>query len=112
MNANPISTRSSDESSSSRALQHADAVAAGLRFHYLFRGAGFPVILLSGFPESCYAWRNVIPQLAGNYRVIAPDVPGQGDSDRPSDGYDTATVAKRLDLFLSELGLELSKSRS
>ena len=106
MSANPISTSSSDESSSSRALQHADAVAAGLRFHYLFQGAGFPVILLSGFPESGYAWRKVIPQLAGNYRVIAPDLPGQGDSDRPSDGYDTVSVAKRLDLFLSGLGLE------
>ena len=33
-----------------------------------------------------------------------PDVPGHGDSDRPRNGYDTATVAKRLDLFLSELG--------
>jgi pimeloyl-ACP methyl ester carboxylesterase len=72
----------------------------------LFQGTGFPVILLSGFPESCYAWRKVIPQLAGNYRVIAPDVPGQGDSDRPSDGYDTVNVANRLDLFLSGLGLE------
>src|ERR1700756_5127686 len=106
MSPNPISASSSDESSSSRDLQHSDAVAAGLRFHYLFQGTGFPVILLSGFPESCYAWRNVIPQLAGNYRVIAPDVPGQGDSDRPSDGYDTVSVAKRLDLFLSGLGLE------
>jgi pimeloyl-ACP methyl ester carboxylesterase len=106
MSANPISASSSNESSSSRALQRADAVAAGLRFHYWFQGTGSPVILLSGFPESCYAWRKVIPQLAGNYRVIAPDLPGQGDSDRPSDGYDTVTVAKRLDLFLSGLGLE------
>src|SRR5579871_6899077 len=106
MSANPISVSSPDESSFSRALQHADAVAAGLRFHYLFQGAGFPVVLLSGFPQSGYAWRKVIPQLAGNYRVIAPDLPGQGDSDRPSDGYDTVAVAKRLDLFLSGLGFE------
>ena len=106
MSPNPISASSSDERSSSRALQHAEAVAGGLRFHYFVQGAGFPVILLSGFPESGYAWRKVIPHLAGNYRVVAPDMPGQGDSDRPSDGYDTVTVAKRLDLFLSELGLE------
>jgi pimeloyl-ACP methyl ester carboxylesterase len=72
----------------------------------LFRGTGFPVILLSGFPQSSYAWRKVIPELAGKYRVIAPDLPGQGDSDLPTDGYDTTTVAQRLDLFLSELGLE------
>jgi microsomal epoxide hydrolase len=64
------------------------------------------VILLSGFPQSSYAWRKVIPKLAGNHRVIAPDLPGQGDSDLPPDGYDTTAVAKRLDLFLSELGLD------
>ena len=106
MSAHLISASRFDERSCSEAFQHAETVAAGLRFHYLFQGAGFPVILLSGFPESCYAWRKVIPQLAGNHRVIAPDLPGQGDSDRPTDGYDTATVAKRLDLFLSELGLD------
>jgi len=100
MSTNPISA------SLSEAFQQSDTVAAGLRFHYLSQGAGFPVILLSGFPESCYAWRKVIPELARDCRVIAPDVPGQGDSDLPTDGYDTATVAKRLDLFLSELGLD------
>jgi pimeloyl-ACP methyl ester carboxylesterase len=88
------------------AFRHSDVVSAGLRFHYLSQGAGFPVILLSGFPQSCYAWRKVIPNLAGNYRVIAPDLPGQGDSDLPLDGYDTTSVAKRLDLFLSELAID------
>jgi len=90
----------------SKAFGHSAVLSAGLRFHYLSHGAGFPVILLSGFPQSSYAWRKVIPKLAGNYRVIAPDLPGQGDSDLPPDGYDTTTVAKRLDLFLSELGLD------
>ena len=106
MSAHPSSTARFDERSSSGGFQHAHTVAAGLRFHYLFQGTGFPVILLSGFPESCYAWRKVIPELAGSYRVIAPDLPGQGDSDRPTDGYDTSTVAQRLDLFFSELGLD------
>jgi microsomal epoxide hydrolase len=90
----------------SRAFLAADTVADGLRFHYLHQGAGFPVILLSGFPQSSYAWRKVIPQLAADYRVLAPDLPGQGDSDRPTDGYDTSTVAKRLDLFLSKVALD------
>ena len=69
MSAHPISASHFEERSSSRSFQHADTIAAGLRFHYLFQGAGVPVILLSGFPESCYAWRKVIPELAGNYRV-------------------------------------------
>jgi pimeloyl-ACP methyl ester carboxylesterase len=100
MSTNPASANLSG------AFRHADTVSSGVRFHYLSDGAGFPVILLSGFPQSSYAWRKVIPALAGSYRVIAPDLPGQGDSDLPADGYDTATVAKRLDLFLSELGLD------
>ena len=86
-------------------FQPIDTIAAGLRFHYFDQGAGFPALLLSGFPQSSYAWRKVIPQLAGEYRVIAVDLPGQGDSDRPPDGYDTLTVARRLDRFVSELGL-------
>src|SRR5258708_4912920 len=106
MNASSISPNLPDQKPASAAFQHADTVAAGLRFHYLHQGAGFPVILLSGFPQSCYAWRKVIPELASDCRVIAPDLPGQGDSDRPIDGYDTSTVAKRLDLFFSGLGLE------
>jgi pimeloyl-ACP methyl ester carboxylesterase len=89
----------------SRAFEHAETVAAGLRYHYLLQGTGFPVILLAGFPESSYAWRKVIPELASEYRIFAIDLPGQGDSDRPTDGYDTSTVAKRLDLFLSQLAL-------
>jgi pimeloyl-ACP methyl ester carboxylesterase len=100
MNTNPASA------DLSAAMRHADTVSAGLRFHYLFQGAGFPVILLSGFPQSSYAWRKVIPALADNYRVIAPDLPGQGDSDIPIDGYDTGSVAQRLDLFLSEVGID------
>ena len=58
---------------SSRAFEHAETVAAGVRFHYLHQGAGFPVILLSGFPQSSYAWRKVIPGLASEYRVFAID---------------------------------------
>ncbi|MBV8376868.1 MAG: alpha/beta hydrolase [Verrucomicrobia bacterium] len=90
--------------SGSRTLNHAETVAAGIRFHYLHQGTGFPVILLSGFPQSSYAWRKVMPDLATGYRVLAVDLPGQGDSDRPSDGYDTLTVAKRLDAFFSKIG--------
>jgi pimeloyl-ACP methyl ester carboxylesterase len=90
----------------SPAFRHAHTVSGGIRFHYLFQGTGFPVILLSGFPQSSYAWRKVIPALADDHRVIAPDLPGQGDSEFPIDGYDTASVAQRLDLFLSELGID------
>ncbi len=50
----------------------------------VIEGEGRPVILLHGFPDSAYLWRNQISALAGNgYKVIAPDLRGFGDSDAP-----------------------------
>ena len=53
-------------------------------------GEGDPIVLLHGNPTSSYLWRNVIPHLEGMGRVIAPDLIGQGDSDKlpASDGPD------------------------
>lgn len=75
------------------------------RYHYLEAGEGPAIVLVAGFPQSCYAWRKVIPLLATQYRVIAVDLPGQGDSDKPSDGYDTQNTAKRIHSFTRKLGL-------
>ena len=60
-------------------------------------------MLLAGYPQSWFAWRKVMPRLAGRYRVIAPDLPGQGDSDRPQDGYDTQSLADSLHTLLAKL---------
>jgi len=76
-----------------------------LRFHIVEAGAGDPVILLAGFPQSCYAWRRVMPLLAATHRVIAVDLPGQGDSDKPAGGYDTRTAAHRIHELVRALGL-------
>ena len=53
-------------------------------------GEGDPIVLLHGNPTSSYLWRNVMPHLEGMGRVIAPDLIGQGDSDKlpASDGPD------------------------
>ncbi|MCP3720855.1 alpha/beta fold hydrolase [Paraburkholderia sp. CNPSo 3281] len=77
----------------------------GTRLHYVIGGNkdGETVVLLAGYPESWFAWRKVMPLLAGRYRVIAPDLPGQGDSDRPSVGYDTQSLATALHALLGKL---------
>jgi pimeloyl-ACP methyl ester carboxylesterase len=87
MSTTPTSDPILDQSSisGSRSFQPAETVAGGIRFHYLHQGAGFPVILLPGLPQSSYAWRKVIPELASEYRVFAIDLPGQGDSCRLSE---------------------------
>jgi pimeloyl-ACP methyl ester carboxylesterase len=79
----------------------------GLRLHYVTAGIaeGEPLVLLAGFPESWYAWRKVMPLLAERYRIIAVDLPGQGDSDKPLDGYDTGTLAQRVHALVERLGL-------
>lgn len=88
-------------------FSHQFARVNGLRFHYVTGGSsdGYPLILLAGFPESWFAWRHVMPYLADKYRIVAVDLPGQGDSDKPLSGYDTQTVAKRLHSFISSLKL-------
>ena len=88
-------------------FEHRFATIDGVRMHYVTGGRadGEVVVLLAGFPESWFAWRKVMPRLAGTYRIVAPDLPGQGDSDRPMDGYDARTLATRVHGLLRQLGL-------
>ncbi|MGO8919580.1 MAG: alpha/beta fold hydrolase [Stellaceae bacterium] len=60
--------------------------ANGIRLHYVREGHGAPLLLLHGWPEFGYVWRKCIPALARDFDVIAPDLRGFGDSDKPSPG--------------------------
>ncbi|MGE0487425.1 MAG: alpha/beta fold hydrolase [Gammaproteobacteria bacterium] len=80
---------------------HAEATFAEVRLHYVTCGAGQPVVLLHGWPQTWYEWREVMAELAGDYRLIAPDLRGLGDSSRPADGYDTDTVASDIYALLT-----------
>jgi pimeloyl-ACP methyl ester carboxylesterase len=75
------------------AVAHHYADLGDVLIHYVTAGQGPPVVLLHGWPQTWWEWRHVIPALAGNYTVIAPDLRGLGDSSRPLDGYDKKTVA-------------------
>jgi pimeloyl-ACP methyl ester carboxylesterase len=77
-------------------ITHHTADANGIRQHYLEAGDGPPVVLLHGFPETNYAWRFQVPELARHYRVIAPDLRGYGETDKPAAGYDKRTMANDL----------------
>jgi pimeloyl-ACP methyl ester carboxylesterase len=80
------------------------ATVNGVKLHYVIAGKGDPVVLLHGWPESWYAWRKVIPALAERYTVIAPDMRGYGDSERPASGYDKKTVAEDIYQLVRHLG--------
>jgi haloalkane dehalogenase len=86
------------------------ATVNGRRLAYVEAGDGAPIVLLHGNPTSSYLWRNVIPHLAGLGRVIAPDLIGQGDSDKlpASDGpgrYSFGVVYDYLAGLLETLGI-------
>ncbi len=86
---------------------HSFRTVEGVRLHFVDGGKadGEVVVLLAGFPESWYAWRKIMPLLGSSYRLIAPDLPGQGDSDRPADGYDTQSLAVSLHGLLQQIGV-------
>jgi pimeloyl-ACP methyl ester carboxylesterase len=85
-------------------MEHRLVMADGIRFHIVEAGRGPAIALVAGFPQSSFAWRRLIPLLAEQFRVIAIDLPGQGDSDKPTDGYDTETTAARVRALMKSLG--------
>jgi alpha-beta hydrolase superfamily lysophospholipase len=91
-------------------VTHHTVNANGIRQHYVEAGDGPPVVMLHGFPETHYAWRNQIPVLAQKYRVIAPDLRGYGETEKPASGYDKRTMANDLRALLKELSIVLRSS--
>lgn len=88
-------------------LNHHAACVDGVRIHYVTAGRpdAPPLLLLHGWPQTWYEWRRVMTLLAPHYRLIAPDLRGLGDSDRPAGGYDKATVARDIAGVLDHLGV-------
>ena len=80
----------------------------GTRIHYVTGGRPDRevIVLFPGFPQTWYAWRKILPILGERYRVVAPDLPGQGDSDRPLLGFDTASIAKLVRGLMVKLGVQ------
>ncbi|MCV7345307.1 alpha/beta fold hydrolase [Mycolicibacterium rhodesiae] len=78
---------------------HGDQVA------YLDEGQGDVILLLHGMAGSSQTWRQMIRPLSRRYRVIAPDLPGHGRSDKPRSDYSLGAFAVFLRDLLDELGV-------
>jgi pimeloyl-ACP methyl ester carboxylesterase len=78
----------------------------GAKLHYMTAGQGTPLILLHGYAETSLMWKPIIPALAQRFTVIAPDLPGIGDSDIPADGLDMKRAATRIHDLARSLGIE------
>src|SRR5580658_5407312 len=83
------------------------ALVDGVKLHYLTAGHGPAVVLLHGYTQTSRMWKPIIPLLAKKFRVIAPDLPGIGDSEIPEDGLDMKTAAAiRIHALAKSLGVE------
>jgi pimeloyl-ACP methyl ester carboxylesterase len=102
--AAPIYGESSDKNIASRT-----ADIDGVKLHYLTAGHGPTVILVHGYAETSRMWRPIIPLLAEKFTVIAPDLPGIGDSGIPADKIDTETSASRIHALARSLGVEKTR---
>jgi pimeloyl-ACP methyl ester carboxylesterase len=79
--------------------------AAGIDFAYLAGGQGPPVLLLHGWPLTSWSWRKILAPLAdAGFTVIAPDLPGLGESGPAPEGYEKRTLVEPLRASLRALG--------
>ena len=77
----------------------------GKKLHYLTAGEGPHLILLHGYTQTSRMWRPLIDKLKDKFTIIAPDLPGIGDSDIPKDGSDMKTAAIRIHALAKSIGV-------
>lgn len=78
----------------------------GSRMHYVDEGEGDPILFLHGNPTSSYLWRNVMPHLEPQGRVIALDLIGMGKSDKPDIDYTYDDHIRYVEGFIDALNLQ------
>lgn len=87
-------------------MEHGFALVEGVRLHYVQQGSGPLVLLLHGWPQTWYEWRHLLPALADDHTVVAPDLRGYGLSDKPRTGADKRTMAADVRALARHLGHE------
>jgi len=88
-------------------FSHRKTKVNNVQLHYLMGGSGeTAIVLLHGWLGTWYSWRKIILPLAKRFTVIAPDMRGLGDSDKPETGYDASTMAEDIHQFLGQLNLQ------
>lgn len=102
----PASLQATGAPSSIQPIESDYATANGLRLHYLKAGQGdaTPIILLHGYTDTSHMWLPLISHLGDGPVVIAPDLPGAGDSAIPPSGYDKKTLAQDIHALVQQLG--------
>jgi pimeloyl-ACP methyl ester carboxylesterase len=87
-------------------IEHLTVEANGARFHVARAGQGKPLLLLHGWPEFWMTWKPVMSRLAHRFSLIAPDLRGFGDSDKPSGPFGPEDHARDMLALVAKLGIE------
>ena len=81
----------------------------GVKLHYTTGGHGPALILPHGYAETSRMWTPILPLLGEKFTVIAPDLPGIGDSEIPANGLDMKTAAIRIHGLARSLGVQKAR---
>lgn len=84
-------------------MEHHRLNADGIDLHYVTAGAGPPLVLIHGFPQTWYQWRRVIERLADRFTIVAPDLRGLGATPGPPAPYDKQSLAGDVHAIVSHV---------
>ncbi len=86
-------------------ITHSTLQVNGARLHVARAGSGRPLLLLHGWPEFWLTWEPVMARLAGRFELVAPDLRGFGDSDKPEGAFGPNDHAADMAALIQALGL-------
>ncbi|NJK48514.1 alpha/beta hydrolase [Candidatus Gracilibacteria bacterium] len=88
--------------------QHDFIMSNGIQLHYVTQGEGKLMLMLHGFPEFWYSWRHQIPEFAKDYKVVALDLRGYNESDKPQalEAYNIKELRQDIEGVITGLGYE------
>jgi pimeloyl-ACP methyl ester carboxylesterase len=87
-------------------FHHEYKTVNGIKIHYVIGGKGQPLLLIHGFGQNWYMWNRLLPALSTHFTVIAPDLPGVGESGKPREGYDKKSLSADLHELIKRLGFK------
>ena len=85
-------------------FKHAFATVNGVKIHYVTGGSGDPLVLLHGFGQNWFMWNRLLPELSKHFTIVAPDLRGMGESEKPDSGYDKKNMAVDIHELVKSLG--------
>jgi pimeloyl-ACP methyl ester carboxylesterase len=90
------------------AISYRTVEVDGVKIFYRESGAADApkLLLLHGFPSASHMFRNLIPLLADRFHIVAPDLPGFGNSDAPADCHSFDRIAAVIDRFTEIVGFD------